>query len=205
MLSELIAEDKRRICELEQQLAEFEKGSRNIYASDIFLGLEEMTRRLDELEKQASKESKTRRDDMRRRVQHLKNSHTHVKLSLENLVKRRENSRFETEKKELFGNASEDYSNIDLEMAESDSLSRSSNMINNYVATGREALNELLSQKDRLKGVQRKVLDILNLLGISGSIMKAVERRDIFDKWLVYIGMILITLLLFFVWWMIRR
>jgi Golgi SNAP receptor complex protein 2 len=205
MLSELIAEDKRRICELEQQLAEFERGGRNVYASDISLGLEEMTRRLDELEKQANKESKARRDDMRRRVQHLKNSHSHIKQSLDNLIKRRETSRFENEKRELFGNSNEDYSNIDLEMAEGDSLSRSSNMINNYIATGREALNELLNQKDRLKGVQKKVLDILNLLGISGSIMRAVERRDVFDKWLVYIGIILITLLLFFVWWMIKR
>ena len=42
MLSELIAEDKRRVFELEQQLAEFEKGSKSIHASDISLGFDEV-------------------------------------------------------------------------------------------------------------------------------------------------------------------
>ena len=87
MLSELIAEDKRRLSDLvrrfkpmciffltlhvyikEQQIAEFEKGSKKFQSYDIFLGLNEMSIRLEELEKQANKESKGRRDDMRRRV-----------------------------------------------------------------------------------------------------------------------------------------
>lgn len=68
MLSELIAEDKRRLFELEQQLAEYERGSKSVHASDISLGLEELSKRLVELEKQANSESKGRRDDMRRYV-----------------------------------------------------------------------------------------------------------------------------------------
>ena len=83
MLSELLAEDKRRVFELEQQLAEFEKGSKTVQASDISLGLEEMGKRLTDLEKQANNESKGRRDDMRRRVAHLRSTHTHVRQCLE--------------------------------------------------------------------------------------------------------------------------
>jgi Golgi SNAP receptor complex protein 2 len=71
-------------------------------------------------------------------------------------------------------------------------------MINNYLAIGQETLSSLMSQRDRLKGVQKKTLDMLNYLGISNSLMRSVERRDNVDKWIVYIGMILILLLVFY-------
>ena len=91
---------------------------------------------------------------------------------------------------------------IESNVAESASLSRSSNMVNNYIAIGQETLSNLISQKERLKGVQKTTLDMLNYLGISNSLMRSVERRDFVDKWIVYIGMILILLLvLYLVWW----
>jgi len=71
-------------------------------------------------------------------------------------------------------------------------------MINNYLAIGQETLSNLVSQKERLKGVQKTTLDMLNYLGISNSLMRSVERRDSVDKWIVYIGMFLILLLLFY-------
>ena len=202
MLSELLSEDKRKLYELEQKLAEFEKGNPSIQAIDISLGLEEMAKRLTELEKQANNESKARRDDMRRRVAHLKSTHTHVKQSFDVLIRRKENLKYEHARKDLFGGSDDNLNlNIDLELAENDSLNRSSNMINSYIAQGQETLQELLSQKDRLKNVQRKVLDIMNYLGISNSIMKAVERRDFTDKWIVISGMILTSGLTFLLWW----
>ena len=204
MLSELIAEDKRRVFELEAQLAEYEKGSNKaLQASDIQLGLEEMGKRLLDLERQASNESKGRRDDMRRRVAHLRSTHTHVKQSLEVIMRRRDFQKYESEKRELFGGSGDTQSNvnIDLEMAESGSLDRSSNMVNSYIAQGQETLNELLQQKDRLKNIQRKVFDIMNYLGISQNIIKAVEKRDFTDKWIVFIGMIIVSLFLLVLWW----
>lgn len=81
-------------------------------------------------------------------------------------------------------------------------MSRSSNMVNNYIAIGQETLSNLMSQKERLKGVQKTTFDMLNYLGISNSLMRSVERRDKIDKWFVYIGMILILLLiLYLLWW----
>ena len=91
---------------------------------------------------------------------------------------------------------------IESNVAESASLSRSSNMVNNYIAIGQETLSNLISQKERLKGVQKTTLDMLNYLGISNSLMRSVERRDFVDKWIVYVGMILILLLiLYLLWW----
>ena len=211
MLSELLAEDKRRIFELEQQLAEYEKGNKSVHASDISLGLEEMGKRLSELEKQANSESKGRRDDMRRRVAHLRSTHTHIRQSLEVFVRRRDQQKYEKEKRELFGVGGGDGDrssagvNIDLEMAERDSLHRSSQMVGEYLAHGQETLNELLDQKARLKGIQRKVFDIMNYLGVSQSIIKAVEKRDLTDKWIVLSGMVIVTTFTIGLWWFIKR
>ena len=202
MISELLPEDKRRLHELELQLVELERGNPNLHPSDIYLGLNEMNSRLEQLETLAAKESKGRREDCRRRVQHLRNSHQHIKSSLDNFVKRRNPQGNDALRQELFGNADlEGGRNVELEIAENSSLTRSEDMVNQYIAIGQQTLEELMSQKDRLKNVQRKVFDILNYLGISNSIMRAVDRRDIVDKWIVIAGMIAILLLIFFIWY----
>src|SRR5690349_14398311 len=79
MLSELLPEEKKRLHDLEQQLAELEHGNTVIQTNDISLGLEEMATRLDELDKLVQKESKLRKDDYRRRVQHLRTTHNNIK------------------------------------------------------------------------------------------------------------------------------
>ena len=57
-------------------------------------------------------------------------------------------------------------------------------------------MGELRRQKERLKGVQTKVLDILNMLGLSNYLMKSVERRDFADKIIVLGGIFLVLILL---------
>jgi golgi SNAP receptor complex member 2 len=211
--NELLPEEKRRLHELEGQIAELERGSEvmggggrtQVSISDIRLSISEMARRLDELDKMVEKESKTRRADMKRRVNHLRSAYDNVVTSLENFDRRRYQKDYSLQKHELFGK----YSNVDpeiadLEIAENSSLSNSNAMMNDYLHTGRETLSELLSQKERLKNVQTKVLDILNLLGISNSIMRAVEKRDVFDKYLVIGGMVLTLLVLAFVIFYLR-
>lgn len=66
-------------------------------------------------------------------------------------------------------------------------------------------MSGLLSQKERLKGIQRKAFDILNSLGIANSLMKAVEGRDTVDKWIVYGGMLFILLLIVLVYLYLAR
>ena len=72
MLSELLPEEKRRLHELEQQLIQLEHGNSVTKTNDITIGLEEMANRLDGLDKLVQKESKLRKEDYRRRVQHLR-------------------------------------------------------------------------------------------------------------------------------------
>ncbi len=206
MLSELLPEEKRRLHEIEQQLIELERGNSTIHSSDVFLGLQEMSLRLNDLEKLLLRESKAKKDDYRRRLQHLRASHSHVRDSLENYIKRTGSNDYSLQKAKLLASAAA-YSqqDLELEMAESGSLSRSSQMIGEYLSIGQETLSELVNQRERLKSIQRKAFDMLNYLGVSNSLLKHIERRDGMDKWIVYGGMIMIVLLLFFVIWFLKK
>jgi Golgi SNAP receptor complex protein 2 len=204
MISELLPEDKRRLSELDQQLAELERVNTAIQVSDISLGLQEMNIRLEELDKIASRESKSHRDDYKRRVASLRNTHNHIRSSLEAYMRRKGISMHEMNRAELFGNTDIEVGAKDEDIAEHSSLSQSERMVREYIAVGQSALGELVSQRDRLKNVQRKVLDILNYLGLSNSIMRMVEGRDRVDSILVMSGAALIMLLLFCIWYFRR-
>jgi hypothetical protein len=67
MISEILPEEKRRLFELEQQYNSLEKGHNNVQSSDIYMGLKDMSFRLEELDKLILKEPKAKRDDFKRR------------------------------------------------------------------------------------------------------------------------------------------
>ena len=209
MINELFPEEKRRLELIEFQLNELERGSPSIQSSDVALGLQEMSTRLDELDRLAQREhDRVRKEDFRRRVQHLRTAHTHIRSSFESLLRRREQDHQHLQRQSLLSGArggQEISAQFDVEMAESESLSRSSRMVGDYLQTGQETLLELMSQRERLKGVQRHVFDMLNYLGVSNSLLKAVERRDVMDRILVFAGMGAITGLLLLVWWYRKR
>ena len=208
MINELFPEEKRRLEVIEYQLNEFERGSPSIQSSDISLGLQEMASRLDELDRVAQREhDRMRKEDFRRRVQHLRTAHAHIRSSFESLLRRREQDHHHLQRQSLFAGArgQEISDRFDVEMAESDSLARSSRMVGDYIQTGQETLMELMSQRERLKGVQRHVFDMLNYLGVSNAMLKSVERREVWDRIIVYAGMVLITLLIIAVWWFRRK
>jgi Golgi SNAP receptor complex protein 2 len=200
-LSEILPEEKRRLHELDLQFNEVEKGSTQIHINDVALGLTEMSNRFDQLDKLVQAESKERREDCKRRISHLRNSHQHLKISVENFIRRSRLYDFNTQRNDLFGNADlEGGTMSDAEVAENTSLNNSSRIMNDYLATGKETLDNLLSQRERLKSVKRKLFDILNYLGLSNTIIRVVEKRDYVDKFIVYGGMIVITLLLILVY-----
>ncbi len=208
MISELLPEEKRRMHLLEQQLVELEGGSSGVTTNDVASGLDDMSAKLDDLERLIQMEPKVRKDDYRRRVQHLRTTHSHIKKSLVSFMKRKDKVDYSLQKRELFAGASVGSRNggdAALEMAESGSLDRSGKMMSEYIAAGQETLQELVGQKERLKNIQRKVFDILNYLGVGNSIMKAVENRETVDRYIVFAGMFLILLLIFLLWYFIRR
>jgi hypothetical protein len=208
MINGLITDEDQKLYELEKQLMQLENGNSSISPDFITIGLKEVTAKFDEIQKLVNKERQNR-DNYQRKLDFAKKRHSHLSDSLNNFYIRHPHL---AQKSSLFGgkvgniHSQSTYDNdMALEMAENGSLERSSRMVSSYITIGQDALSELVGQKERLKGIQRKAFDIMNYLGLSNTIMKNVELRDWVDKWLVYIGMIAILALIFVIYFFWKK
>ena len=61
------------------------------------------------------------------------------------------------------------------------------------------SLSALMQQRSSLKGVQRKVLDMAQTLGLSNNVLRMIERRQFWDKVILYGGMLTTLALIWFV------
>ncbi|GBG75696.1 hypothetical protein CBR_g20321 [Chara braunii] len=68
--------------------------------------------------------------------------------------------------------------------------------------TGTQVLQSYAEQRERLKSAQRKALDMLNTVGLSSSLLRMAERRQFWDRWLVYAGMVVTIVVVFGVWYL---
>ncbi|KAI3748341.1 hypothetical protein L6452_11351 [Arctium lappa] len=98
-------------------------------------------------------------------------------------------------REKLLGRANGESSHVlrifDEEAQAMQSARNSSRMLEEASTTGAAILAKYSEQRDRLKGAQRKALDVLNTLGLSNSVLRIIERRNRVDQWIKYAGMIL--------------
>jgi Golgi SNAP receptor complex protein 2 len=81
---------------------------------------------------------------------------------------------------------------------EAQSLQQSHQMVGELLASGEASLTGLVQQRQQLRGVKRVVLDIGNRLGLSNATLRIIERRDITDAYLVFGGMIVTCIVIYF-------
>lgn len=81
-------------------------------------------------------------------------------------------------------------------MKEGERLNNSNSKVDGLINMGREAIKELQSQRDTLKGARKRMLDVANYLGLSSSVIKLIEKRSAEDKWILW-GGICFTILCF--------
>jgi len=77
-------------------------------------------------------------------------------------------------------------------------LERSNNYMNDLLAQGSVMLGDLRDQREMIKGFRRKLVDIAGVLGMSGTVMRLIERRQAGDK-LVLIGGMVVTCIVMFI------
>lgn len=70
--------------------------------------------------------------------------------------------------------------------------------VDDMLMSGHSTLDNLKSQRDKLKGVGKRILDIGNTLGLSNHTMRVIEKRISEDKYVLYVGMA-VTLLIIFI------
>jgi len=62
---------------------------------------------------------------------------------------------------------------------------------------GHNVLRGLRDQKNSLKSVKKRMMDVANSLGLSQTVMKLVERRSATDQYIFYAGMVITLLIMF--------
>ncbi len=83
----------------------------------------------------------------------------------------------------------------DAEAASYASASRANGAVEELLDGGARALVAMGAQRERLKAAHRKALDVLHATGLSDALLRAADRRQRGDAWLVYGGMAATTLL----------
>lgn len=51
-----------------------------------------------------------------------------------------------------------------------------------------------------LQGAQRKMLDVSNMLGLSNTVMRLIEKRTFQDKIILFGGMILTLIIMYYIY-----
>jgi Golgi SNAP receptor complex protein 2 len=148
---------------------------------------------------------KGQRELWRRKVEQVAEEVEALKAGLEKHQNRQRHRQIEAqERAELFRRTRGDGAQVlqvyDEEAQSMQSVHNSSRMLDDAFATGTAVLAQFAIQRDRLKQAQRKAYDVLNTVGLGNSVMRVIERRQLMDKWVAYVGM-LVTIIIVIVFW----
>ena len=90
---------------------------------------------------------------------------------------------------------------IDRALEHQTKLQNTNRYMDDLLGQGSSILENLREQRGTLKGAQRKMLDVLNTLGMSNTVIRMIEKRAEGDKRILIGGMILTC---FLMWGIIR-
>ncbi|KAH9940426.1 V-snare-domain-containing protein [Epithele typhae] len=72
--------------------------------------------------------------------------------------------------------------------------------LDEFIAQGRAVLDDLVDQRNVLKGTQRRLLDAANTLGLSRDVIGWIERRSTQDMYIFFAGAIFTFFCFFLIW-----
>ncbi|KAF8557582.1 V-snare-domain-containing protein [Imleria badia] len=72
--------------------------------------------------------------------------------------------------------------------------------LDEFLAQGREVLDNLVDQRNVLKGTQRRLLDAANTLGLSRDVIGWIERRSTQDMFIFLVGAVFTFVCFFLIW-----
>ncbi|KAJ6877373.1 membrin-11-like [Populus alba x Populus x berolinensis] len=150
-----------------------------------------------------SVQAKPQRDLWRRKVELVAEEAGSLKESLDRYFARNQRRMKEAqERAELLGRANGDSAHVlrifDEEAQAMQSVNNSKRMLADSISTGAAILSKYSEQRERLKRAQRKALDVLNTVGLSNAVLRLIERRNRFDRWIKYFGMLITLVILYF-------
>lgn len=160
----------------------------------------------DRLTMLVNKEPPARRANAKIRVDQLRYDCQHLQAAIRQLQhKRYRREEEEREREALLSrtfttNDTETSVMIDAALLHNQRLSNAHRGMDDAIGTGTMALSSLRDQRGTLKGAKKKMLDVLNTLGLSNTVMRLIERRTYEDRFILYGGMGVTLFIMFLVW-----
>jgi len=211
---ELFPKCRKLAYDARQRLAQSQTSSSSSPVSELYLVLEELNHQLDQMEQLCLRETPAQRAVWQRKIAELRSESQSLYqqgstlAAASNLYSNTSNNNnYQSQRDELMlrrrrNNNSLNANESDLQnlTGEAESLQSSNTMVLDLLATGEASMESLQQQRARLRGVTRVVFDIGAQLGLSQSVMRIIERRDITDAYLVAAGMVVTLLVLYLTW-----
>uniref|UniRef100_A0A182R5X2 Golgi SNAP receptor complex member 2 n=1 Tax=Anopheles funestus TaxID=62324 RepID=A0A182R5X2_ANOFN len=141
------------------------------------------------------------RQNAKMRVDQLKYDIRHLQAALklyQDKKQRRETEMAERENllNKRFTANTETSIDIDYSLQHHNSMQNAHRGVDEMIWTGSNVLDGLRSQRETLKGARKRILDVGNTLGLSNQTMKMIERRLVEDKYVMYGGMFVTTVII---------
>lgn len=93
-----------------------------------------------------------------------------------------------------YGMGSNDVSREDHALREQNFFASTNSALDEYIARGQAVLGDLGTQREMLKGTQKRLYSVANTLGVSGDTIRMIERRAREDKWIFWAGVVVFFL-----------
>ncbi|KAI4878868.1 hypothetical protein NFI96_000725 [Prochilodus magdalenae] len=150
-------------------------------------------------------EDKTKAYPSAWRVDQLKYDVQHLQTGLRNFQHRRHAREAQEREREELMSRSFTTNDADTSIPIDDTLQFNSNLhsahrgMDDLLGSGSSILNGLRDQRGTLKGTHKKMLDVANMLGLSNTVMRLIEKRATQDKFIMITGMLVTCVIMFLV------
>jgi len=206
---ELFPKCRKLAYDARQQLAQVERHTSSV--GELNLLLEELHHQLQLMDDLVLKETPAQRQVWKRKISELRHEASTLQQQgqqaeynrIHNHNNNNNTNNYTAQRQELLlrrrHRRNDDTDQMNL-VDETTSLDQSHYMVNDLIGQGQMSLQELQQQRRQLRGIKGLVANINSRLGLSQATMRIIERRDITDAYLVFAGMVVTCLVIYFVW-----
>ncbi|KAM6450056.1 Golgi SNAP receptor complex member 2 isoform 1-T1 [Liasis olivaceus] len=199
---------RKQIHEVQSYMGRLEtsdKESVHLVENEIQARIDRIFSNLDRLEIFCNKEPPNKRQNAKLRVDQLKYDIQHLQTGLRNFQHRRyAREQQERQREELLArtfttNDSDTTIPIDETLQFNESLQNAHRGMDDLIGSGTSILQGLRDQRVTLKGTHKKIMDVANMLGLSNTVMRLIEKRAFQDKYFMIGGMLVTCIIMFLV------
>lgn len=185
----------------------FDVGEIDAIKLEVNKKLNETINAFDQLDLYVVKEPATKRYDAKIKVDQLKYDLNHFRAAFNTISNKKDQKRLEEKRREellrtTFNVNKSNDSVLNLEYDQNElrhhnRLAKSNDEVDRMIQHGENVLENLKGQSSMLKEVKRKMLNVTNTLGLSNTLIRMIDRRNISDRYILFGGMIITCIVMF--------